>query len=58
MKRLNVYAASGESFHSTLTVFVLESSGALHLAGQGNVEMDGSRVGDITNPWVLWPGQL
>lgn len=44
MKRLNVYAASGESFHSTLTVFILESTGALHLTGHGYEEMDGSRV--------------
>jgi len=40
MKRLNVYAASGEQFHSTLTVFMLESTGVLHLAGHGYVRID------------------
>lgn len=40
MKILNVYAASGEPFHSTLTVFILESTGALHLAGHGHMQID------------------
>lgn len=40
MQRLNVYAASGEPFHSTLTVFILELTGALHLAGHGYVQID------------------
>lgn len=40
MKRLNVYTASGKPFHSTLAVFILESTGALHLAGHGYVQTD------------------
>lgn len=40
MERLNVYAASGEPFHSTLTVFILESAGALHLAVHGYAQID------------------
>jgi len=40
MRRLNVYAALEKSFHTTLTVFILESTGALPLADYGNMQID------------------